>query len=124
MKINSIILGLTALLIFLVLTGCKASPDTDSDATITFKGCYVDEQDRDLDGYSFDSEEMTNTLCIKICQEQGFKYAATEYSNECYCGNTYGKYGIADADECNEPCAGDPESICGGYWTESVYQIK
>ncbi|MBW2997557.1 WSC domain-containing protein [Candidatus Woesearchaeota archaeon] len=123
-KNTSIILGLIAVMALLVLSGCKASPAVDLDAIGSFKGCYEDDGDRDLDGYDFKSEEMTNELCVMTCKEKGFRYAATEHADECYCGNTYGKYGMADDADCDDPCAGDPDSMCGGYWRESVYGIK
>lgn len=124
MKKILILLEVMALLAILALSGCKGRPDANLESISTYIGCYEDQYERDLDGYSFKSEEMTNTLCISTCKEQGFKYAATEYARECYCGNTYGKYGMADDADCDDPCAGDPDSMCGGYWRESVYGIK
>ena len=40
---------------------------------------------------------------------------------QCFCGNTYGSYGVAD--NCNNPCRGNAEEICGGGWANSVYQV-
>ena len=50
---------------------------------------------------------------------QGFMYAGTQYSRECYCGNTYDKHGPAD--NCNSPCASDTSQTCGGSWALTVY---
>ena len=41
-------------------------------------------------------------------------------SRECYCGNTYDRYGAA-TDNCKMACADDPSEICGNAWTNSVY---
>ena len=40
-------------------------------------------------------------------------------SNLCLCGNSYGKYG--ESDECNSPCSGNINEICGGLLSNSVY---
>ena len=52
---------------------------------------------------------------------QGFPYSGTANHNECYCGNTYNNYGQAPESACNRPCAGNPDQVCGGDMTLSVY---
>ena len=41
---------------------------------------------------------------------------------ECYCGETYGKHGMADEADCNSPCAGDMTETCGGFFRNSIYE--
>ena len=45
-------------------------------------------------------------------------------SNTCYCGNSYGRYGLASSDSsCNLACNGNPNQICGAAWLNSVYTM-
>ena len=52
---------------------------------------------------------------------QGYKYAGTQYSKECFCGDSYDKYGPAD--NCDMACSGDASQTCGGTWALQVYEI-
>ena len=57
--------------------------------------------------------------------EQFFKvvaYSGVEYSTECYCGYDYDKHGQLPESECNRPCPDEPERMCGGLWSLSVYR--
>ena len=45
-----------------------------------------------------------------------------QYSDQCFCGNTYGRYGKSDENDCNAHCAGDSTKTCGGTWRNSVYR--
>lgn len=51
----------------------------------------------------------------------GYQYAGTQYSSECWCGNSYGLYGVKPTNECNMPCAGNEGEMCGGANRNSVY---
>ncbi|MGA1862011.1 choice-of-anchor C family protein [Deferribacter thermophilus] len=88
-------------------------------------GCYKDQGDpqgltgRDLNGFIFHSNNMTPQMCINLCAQKGFKYAGVQYSSYCFCGNSYGKYGVAN--NCNMKCSGDQNQICGGTWANSIY---
>jgi hypothetical protein len=47
-------------------------------------------------------------------------------SQNCYCGNTYGKDGAASlwGLKCNKPCSGNQSQICGGEYANSIYQVE
>merc|ERR1712048_1229307 len=47
------------------------------------------------------------------------RYAGTQFYKQCFCGNSFGKYGKA---KCSTKCPGN-KGICGGGWANSVYQI-
>lgn len=100
---------------------------------VTYLGCYRDDQKalamfgvslpgRDINGFTIQSGSMTTELCVSACQERGFNYAGTQYGSQCFCGNNYGIYGKAE--NCNMRCSGNPGQICGGIWSNSVYQVK
>ena len=92
-------------------------------------GCFKDEgplsifgaAGRDLSGYVSFSARLTISRCVKICRSRGFRYAGTQYRTECFCGESYGKFG--QANNCNMPCAGDSKEICGGSWANSVFEV-
>ena len=45
------------------------------------------------------------------------------YRHECYCGDSYGKYGEVDKSECFIPCPGDVNYKCGGYRRNSIFSV-
>ena len=49
----------------------------------------------------------------------GHKYAGVQYGNQCYCGNSFGKYDTAD--NCDMACSGDESQMCGGTWANMIY---
>jgi hypothetical protein len=88
-------------------------------------GCFADQGDpqgtngRDLAGSIWSDAKMTNSLCRSRCGGQGFKYAGTQYSTYCFCGNDYGKFGPSNA--CTTRCAGNFREFCGGAWANTVF---
>ncbi|XP_036356851.1 uncharacterized protein LOC115209445 isoform X2 [Octopus sinensis] len=91
---------------------------------VAYIGCFPDnDPPRALDGRQrYVTTKMTLFLCFSHCI--GFKYAGLQNSMECYCGNTYDRYGSLHADQwkCNSPCAGNASEICGGIMHNSVYR--
>ena len=120
--------SIALILVFSALTSCggpKApAPEIDSP---NYVGCYRDKGDaggawgRDLDKYFYNSNNMTITQCIEDCKALGYKYAGLQSQNQCFCGDSYGKFGEAPG-ECNKRCIGDKEMICGGTWANSIYE--
>ena len=53
---------------------------------------------------------------------QGKNYAATQYSQHCFCGDSYTRYGAAD--NCNMACGGKPADTCGGAAANQVYEVS
>ncbi|WWC86674.1 uncharacterized protein L201_001551 [Kwoniella dendrophila CBS 6074] len=60
----------------------------------------------------------TNTIesCANGCAAAGFTIAGTEYSSECYCGNSFSNGGgaIVDSSSAFMACSGDLAQMCGG----------
>ena len=53
---------------------------------------------------------------------QNFKYAALQFSFHCFCGDEeYDKLG--EADNCDHPCMGNRNEMCGGGWANQVYRV-
>lgn len=63
-----------------------------------------------------------NGLCINACADKGYKFAATEYVDECWCGNTVPIRKVNET-ECNYQCSGDQTETCGGngYFHDASY---
>ncbi|KAL2130999.1 hypothetical protein VTI74DRAFT_5681 [Chaetomium olivicolor] len=82
----------------------------------TFAGCWTEATGaRALDAKTYASgDAMTLESCATFCA--GYKYFATEYSAECYCGNTLHPTSAeaASVDECSMTCSGNPLQYCGG----------
>lgn len=56
---------------------------------------------------------------------QSYKYMGLQYGTECFCGDSYftAEMPAEPTDTCDMPCPGDPEVMCGGAWTNSVYIV-
>lgn len=55
----------------------------------------------------------TNDMCTSTCQGQGYIFAGTQYSQECWCGNAIPLL-KADEGNCNFGCTGNGSQTCGG----------
>ncbi|KAG9032682.1 hypothetical protein FRB95_001110 [Tulasnella sp. JGI-2019a] len=107
----------------------KTSTSAASTGTVvggsgTYLGCYSDAASpRTLTGSTTTESTMTNPSCVATCRSQGYTYAGTEYSNECFCGNSLSGGTIMTDGSCNGPCAGDSSTLCGGTYRLSVYHV-
>merc|ERR1712154_406601 len=82
-------------------------------------GCYLDMPARDLSGSSKYDDHLTIDNCIKFCKDRRFIYAGVQHGNNCFCGDTYGKYGHPHGGThgrhaCDDKCKGNRHQICGG----------
>jgi hypothetical protein len=85
-------------------------------------GCFIDQIDnRDLEIFINDYEQLTPEQCIFACQQLNYRYAAIQYGSECRCGEEYGKYGQVSDDECDYLCVTSEK--CGGENRNSVYNF-
>ncbi|KAJ9651574.1 hypothetical protein H2198_009160 [Neophaeococcomyces mojaviensis] len=91
-----------------------------------YQGCGTDNYySRALTGASTSQASMTNEYCVQFCSSKGFSIAGTEYSKECYCGNSIPASaqpvtGIVG--NCNMNCAGNADEYCGGSGLLTLYQ--
>lgn len=68
---------------------------------------------------------MTRTACSSYCTNKTSAYFGLQYGSECFCGSTFGAYGMASSDStCNSTCLGELNSTCGGIDYNSVYATK
>jgi hypothetical protein len=99
-------------------------------ATPQYLGCFREQgilfvastRGRDMGGSMAIDPAMTSMRCVAICRSQGFAFAGTQYSTQCFCANQYGRSGPAD--NCKMACGGNPAEMCGGAWANSVYRVS
>ena len=95
--------------------------------TVEFAGCFNDNNgERDLDGKQLEvraSGQGAVLECATACQ--GYTYMGLQWSDECFCGNTYGSQGEAALSECDsdgdvsegiaDMCGVDGQETCGNH---------
>ncbi len=94
--------------------------------SLIYLGCYNDDAERALPNFPISNSDMTRELCWKHCVSHKQRYAAVQYATECFCGDSddaYDRYGKADDSNCNRPCSGNSEEICGGSWNQNVFEL-
>ncbi|KAJ4315651.1 hypothetical protein N0V94_005848 [Neodidymelliopsis sp. IMI 364377] len=87
---------------------------------VTSLGCFVDNGNRVLPNRYTSSGDMTAAKCAENCA--GYTYFGTQWSSECYCGNTVPTVS-APASECNMACSGNDDELCGGGMRLNAYKI-
>ena len=79
---------------------------------------------RDLGGAKIENNLMTIEMCIQDCYIKKFKYAGVQFGYQCFCGNNeVRKFGIKPETDCNQPCNGNINQICGASNRNSIYII-
>ena len=89
----------------------------------TAGGCFFDDpSSRTLKGPNYcDDTGLNEVKCIEFCDAQGYSWAGVEFGQECYCG--YGLHPAtqtADSD-CDMPCVGSPDQVCGAGGRLNVF---
>ncbi|KFY20044.1 hypothetical protein V491_04033, partial [Pseudogymnoascus sp. VKM F-3775] len=88
-----------------------------------FQACVTDSQGlRTLSEDMLRSDDMTLETCATFCG--GYTYFGTEWSTECWCGNTLaaGATTVA-ASQCSMTCSGNGNQLCGNGDRLSVYKL-
>ncbi|KAH6679413.1 WSC domain-containing protein [Halenospora varia] len=110
---------------YAVVLDKRAAPVVPSTlpGTWTYQGCYTDIGDRTLTGTMYASgTNMTDEYCIGYCTQEGYIYAGTEYSSECYCGNKIASAAtVAPSTDCSMGCSANTTEVCGGPNRVSVF---
>ncbi|KAI9891312.1 MAG: hypothetical protein M1814_002825 [Vezdaea aestivalis] len=95
-------------------------------ANWTSQGCYTDNTGgvKTLGGAVYKNNTgMTTEVCIGFCANRGFIFAGTEYSAECYCGNSLGAGNKATAaGDCKNGCSGNATQACGAGNRLNLYK--
>jgi hypothetical protein len=90
---------------------------------VGWQGCFSDSAStRILSNYSYSSSLMSSSLCKTACAKQNFGMAATEYGNQCFCGNTPLTTSTrVPTVLCSMACAGNSTETCGSSYMADLY---
>jgi hypothetical protein len=128
-RLSVYVLNSTAPVASLTSSSILSSTSNINPAGVPIVGAYVylDCQtdlvaDRTLTGRYTASSSMTVESCASFCA--GYTFFGVEYSQECYCGNTFlaSSYAATDG-RCSMLCAGNSTETCGGPNGLSLYQL-
>ncbi|KAF9466725.1 copper radical oxidase [Collybia nuda] len=92
-----------------------------------YKGCFREPQgERALPNQIIWTGNNSALACMDQCAAFGYPVSATEFGEQCYCGDTedLDKSGstFGAESECTQPCPGDPFHLCGGGDRLTLYQ--
>jgi hypothetical protein len=85
-------------------------------------GCFKDKTPHDLP--TRQTNAGTPLKCSVKCKNAGFAFAGVENGNQCWCGNSFGKYGRVDESQCSKRCWQDRKQICGAENRISIYRTQ
>lgn len=104
------------------LTGSCSTLSGSDPVAYGYIGCYTDDVNtRTFTAATTSDNDMTLAECSTFCSE--YQYFGTEYSTQCFCGDSLSSSSteVADSD-CNMACGGDSTETCGGSNLLSVYE--
>ncbi|XP_045214811.2 xylosyltransferase 2-like [Mercenaria mercenaria] len=86
-------------------------------------GCFKDNQkDRDVPNFSEQfPKDNSPEKCTNFCLTGSYMYAGVQYKDECWCGNSHGKYGLLPETSCSSVCPGNSSETCGGYNSQRIF---
>ncbi|OCK75205.1 WSC-domain-containing protein [Lepidopterella palustris CBS 459.81] len=88
----------------------------------TYVGCFVEPNPETLQyNPNLVFSTMTVETCTATCKSNGFRYAGLIYFGNCLCGTMLPPTQAPDSD-CNAPCNGNPNEMCGSNQRFSIYQ--
>lgn len=70
------------------------------------------------------SAGMTHELCGNICALGGYQYIGLQSGTWCYCGNSYGRQGMASISDCYWVCGGNSSQYCGANYRNYVLKLN
>ena len=90
----------------------------------SYLGCYVDLDRWPIRNLPYKAGEPNPNgaiQCAALCNAAGYTLAGTQYSIECWCGNSLNGAQPISNNECNRQCSGNAAETCGGESRNSVY---
>jgi hypothetical protein len=90
----------------------------------SYLGCYADNffYRRLLPHWAAENLNPNGRIqCSDLCKTAGYKLAGTQFSKECWCGNSLNGAQPVSNNDCNMKCLGNAAEMCGGQSRNSVY---
>ena len=88
-----------------------------------WKGCYVGPSSV-LPGYTYSSNDMTQSQCVNGCGEIGYKFAGLINGNDCLCSNATISTQQLPPSQCATACMGNSSLVCGGNNNIDLYSTS
>eukprot|EP00995_Heteronema_vittatum_P008100 NODE_3270_length_685_cov_320.559748_g2325_i0.p1 GENE.NODE_3270_length_685_cov_320.559748_g2325_i0~~NODE_3270_length_685_cov_320.559748_g2325_i0.p1 ORF type:complete len:224 (+),score=65.12 NODE_3270_length_685_cov_320.559748_g2325_i0:58-672(+) len=85
----------------------------------TVLGCFFDRVDRDLPVH-LPGVSGSHEICAAACAARGYQYAGCQHSDQCFCGNSYNRWGERPTAECSMSCSMNSAQKCGGVWRSTI----
>lgn len=97
-------------------------PTVASIPSYTHLGCYEDGSNHILGVTSEFDTGMTPQLCRNLCAVERCAVFGVKDAYSCLCGRSLEGFAVsAEAGECDKPCRGGREDLCGGKSRMNVY---
>ncbi|KAL3470358.1 WSC domain-containing protein [Aspergillus californicus] len=97
-----------------------------SPASWTALGCYFDDfEDLPVLETRVSKEgdaELTISRCQDTCYTGAFTFAGVKAGSECWCSSFVGGEHARNSSDCNMPCGGNQDEICGGAESINVFE--
>ena len=94
---------------------------------LPYLGCFRDKHDFRIlnNGSTKANLKSINSPeeCARFCFERKFPLAGLQYGRECFCGDSIDEKFRIGEEKCDQPCPGNPEVQCGGFYTMNVYEV-
>ncbi|KAF2835617.1 Pyrrolo-quinoline quinone, partial [Patellaria atrata CBS 101060] len=79
-----------------------------------YVGCFKENNpERQLAIMAYGDQGNENGRCINACFSLNYRFAATQYQSECWCGNAIPN-DLDPEEDCNYLCSGNRTQTCGG----------
>ncbi|VDK82410.1 unnamed protein product [Litomosoides sigmodontis] len=97
-------------------------PKYDDGLRGRYVGCFKDSRkSRLLNGHFYMFKNNSPSFCVNMCLRAGYSFAAIEYRDECFCGDTLANVVPLPDVSCKQyQCDGD-SLFCGGYNAAALY---
>lgn len=84
-------------------------------------GCFSSSSSFPTFYKAIESAEMTLDTCVQLCDSQNALYAGA-VDNQCFCADKFdAETRAAEQDQCDKPCSGNKDEVCGGEGLLTVY---
>ncbi|KAF1972052.1 hypothetical protein BU23DRAFT_599967 [Bimuria novae-zelandiae CBS 107.79] len=91
------------------------------------RGCYVEnqaprspvlEQNMNPNG----DAALSIPKCEQTCYRRAYNFAGVQQGNQCWCSNSVVGDAAKNQTDCNKPCTGDKNTMCGGTGFLNVFE--
>jgi hypothetical protein len=88
-------------------------------------GCYAQESARPLLEQNMNPSgdgSLTIPKCKNTCYRRAYTFAGVREGNQCWCSSFVGGEWAKNQTDCNTPCTGDKNTVCGGKGVFNVFE--